>query len=83
MRLRGRRLAAKEGADVTRAHGLHGYRLGCRCDICVAAHRGVQEGTVEVKHGLDGYRHGCRCEVCGEAHAGYHRQWRRRKRRDA
>lgn len=77
--LRARRQAAKAGANVTRAHGLQGYRLGCRCDICVAAHRGVQEGSLEVRHGLTGYRDGCRCEVCREGHAAYHRDWRRRR----
>ncbi|WP_229401902.1 hypothetical protein [Micromonospora okii] len=77
--LRERRRAVRAGADVRIKHGRHGYRHGCRCEVCVAARRAVQEGAVEVSHGLTGYRDGCRCEVCAPAPARYHREWRRRR----
>lgn len=76
-RLRSKRAALKAGNDVAITHGLHGYRHGCRCDVCLAARRAVQAGTLETSHGLGGYRHGCRCGTCRTAHAEYHRKWRR------
>lgn len=77
--LRRRRQAVQTGVAEPATHGLHGYQLGCRCEVCLEARRAVQEGAVEVRHGLYGYRSGCRCEVCRSAHAGYHREWRRRR----
>ncbi|MET7395633.1 hypothetical protein ABZS66_19295 [Dactylosporangium sp. NPDC005572] len=77
-RLRRQRQDAKRDPASIRAHGLQGYRLGCRCDVCTGARRGVQDGTIEVQHGMQGYRHGCRCPVCSEQHAAYYRRWRRR-----
>jgi hypothetical protein len=75
---------ALQDASKPRKHGLYGYRLGCRCDLCRTAKRqygqeqrrkraeAVERGEADFAHGLAGYTSwGCRCEVCKTAKAEY------------
>ena len=58
-------------------HGARQYRLGCRCEVCVADNyakqatwRRQQRGKTPKTHGLNGYNiYGCRCGVCKTANA--------------
>lgn len=77
--LRQRRHGVRTGAYEVKTHGLHGYKLGCRCETCVAARKDVEGGRTEIKHGVYGYTLGCRCDECREAKTTYNRQWRQRR----
>ena len=66
-------------------HGLQGYRRGCKCEVCMAAHRDYMRGLKEREapnHGtVSGYRnYACRCQACKEAERTRQRELRHQRR---
>ena len=87
-KLRKERLRPRSGMP---RHGSEGrYRLGCRCDTCLAenlARAKAFDGQYSkrwTKHATNaGYTAGCRCFACKEAHNEYVREYRARKKAGA
>jgi hypothetical protein len=65
------------------------YNGGCRCVLCVEAHREYARviyhrnrrthGAFVRVHGHNGYVRGCRCQACKDGYSAYMKEYRRRR----